>query len=158
MKTMTMIRYTLGFATIVGATVAVGATAEARSVGGIAGGAGQDALSACFSPQSDGAILSVAASGCNASPQFCVPLVVDNGGPHPVQVVVLGVSQSDNIGCFARATDQAGTITTQTAKMGAPTFGSPSLISLGGVSTPDGGMLFACCDMDPGTKLFTINW
>jgi hypothetical protein len=158
MKTITMIRYALGLATIVGATVAVGATAEARSVGGIAGSVGPDALSTCFSPQSNGAILGVAASGCNTSPQFCVPLVVDDGGPHPVQVEVLSPSQSDNIGCFARATDQTGVITTQTAKMGAPTFGGPSLISLGGVSTPAGGMLFACCDMPPGTELFTINW
>jgi hypothetical protein len=155
MKIINGIRYALGFAIVAGATIAIGATAEARSVGGTSGQAGPDAQSVCFQPQSNGAILSVAAAGCNASPQFCVPLVVDEPTNSPL-IAVLQPAGAGVMGCFATTATSEG-VTTSTAKLNAPNSGFAE-INLGQVSVSNAGSLFVCCDMPPTTEIITVNW
>jgi hypothetical protein len=158
MKTMTTIRYGLGIATLVGATVAVGATAEARSVAAFAGQPQNPLDYDCF-VNANGVVTNI----CNTTRQFCVPLVVDDGGPHPVQVEVRASDTKHNLTCFAQVGAQNGGFAGGSQMLPAPALATDVVINLGGQSTPAGGTLWACCKVDPtdatgSAQIESINW
>jgi len=157
MKIITMIRHALGFATVVVATLAVGATAEARTIAGTAGQPGPDAQSACFEPLSTGVIQSTGASGCNATPQFCVQLVVDNGDAYYDIALQVLQNSANQIGCFATGVFNDGVIAAQSSKVFASENGT-STIEFNDFPVVDSGALFVCCDMTAGTQIQTVNW
>jgi hypothetical protein len=158
MKIMQIVQRVLGVTAIMGATVAIGVTAEARSIGAFAGAATTVSQASCFVNVSGG----VQNKNCTTTAQWCMPLVVDDNGPHPVQIAVRAVgSNTNNIGCFSDSFDQYGNLYQSSEGLYyPPQTNQEELMAVppGGLSTPAGGTLMACCDVGPMASIQSVNW
>lgn len=127
--------------------------AEARSVSAFLGQAQNSSNIGCFT-NSNGKITN---TSCGTT-QFCVALPVDSA-LHTIEVTVRAPDVSHNIGCFAQAVDRNGVSAGGTGPDQFPsTFGSDQVLSLGTVSVPSAGGLYACCDMAQTSKWDSVNW
>ena len=127
--------------------------ASARSVSAFNGLASQPSEASCWSHWG-GAITNV----CASSRRWCMPLVVDTAGWFTVYVAAYGASPSNNVGCFATGLNRELTAAWNSSTNYLQAFGSSQQIVLSGSYVPDGGSLYACCDVSPGGKINNVRW
>jgi hypothetical protein len=153
MNMMTVLRSALGLATIAGATMAVGVTAEARSVPGFTGQAQNPGLATCFT-NSNGRVTNV----CSSQETYCVPMASD-GAAHTVEITMYAPNLSNNISCTAVATNPQGGMVGTTGPGSPGTVGEDVSVTLvPSLSVPSEGGMYACCSMMPGTRIDTLNY
>jgi hypothetical protein len=151
-KTMSTIRYAMGFVAIAGATMAVGATAEARSVSAFTGQPQNPNDYTCFT-NSGGTVSNV----CASTRRFCAALVVDDAS-HDPQVTVFAPDIGHNIICFGQTVNPDGSPFSNTKHFSPTHFGVTQTLDLGSVTVPDAGALWVCCDVAPGATIDTFNY
>jgi hypothetical protein len=150
---ITILRSVLGLVTLVGAIMAVGVTAEARSVSAFAGQAQNPALSTCFT-NSWGTVT----NACSGPEEYCVPLWSDSAG-HTVEITMYAPDDSHNLSCEAFTTTPQGALSSWTTEEGSPTVGEDVQVTLSpSLSVPSEGGLFVCCAMAAGARIDTINY
>jgi hypothetical protein len=151
-KTLTIIRHALGLAAIGLATVAIGATAEARSGAAFAGQPQNPSDYTCFT-NANGRVI----NSCAATKRFCVPLVVDDAN-HTVSITVFSPDSNHLISCFAASAFPSGAISNFSGQFTVQNTGIDLTVPLPSVVVPTDGSLFTCCDIPQGARLDSVNW
>jgi hypothetical protein len=154
MKTMTILRTLVGSAAILCATMAVGVTAEARSVLAMSGTAETPSQATCF-----GNSLGTIINNCSSTVDYCVMLPVDSSS-HTITASVLAPDINHEISCYAMSVNSDGSYYSSTPGGAVQPSGTGShrQINLGNLYVPGGGGLFSCCTMAPTSRFDTVNW
>jgi hypothetical protein len=95
---------------------------------------------------------------CTQTKSWCIPAVVERDGAFAGWVYAKANSSASNVSCQAVAINSAGVIAAQTPFMNIPTYGSAQYITLGNVTVPTWGTLYACCNVNPGGILINYHY
>jgi hypothetical protein len=133
-----------------------GSVAEARSVSAFLGHPENPNDYSCFT-NANGRISNVCYSS-NQPKRYCVALPVDSSGEYIVQVTASAPDAEHGLSCFSRAMDRHAMSSWGSTNRPLTSFGSPQVIQMTYNKVPSFGVLYACCDMLPGSSISTINW
>jgi hypothetical protein len=152
MKTMTILRSTLGLAAIACATLGVGVTAEASSTSAFAGQPQNPADYTCFD-NTNGMVTNV----CTSTVEYCVPLLSSQSA-HTVEITLYAPTGSEQLQCMATSVTQYGVVSAWSGWNWAPQTGGDTQLVLSPTNVPSEGGLYACCSMEPGSRIDTIQF
>ena len=161
-----MRRTLLGYGTVVsvfaGMALVLASSSEAgptvHSVPAFLGQAQQASDYGCF-PNSGGAVTQSQSPSCSGTRQFCVALPIDpiGGTGSTVQIAVNAPDVNHNLSCFAHSWTQIGTLVSASQRLSPQSFSSPQILTFTPLNIAPAGVLYACCDMEPTTTMFSIS-
>lgn len=132
--------------------IGVTSNSDARSLTAFLGQPQSPADYSCFT-NSGGTVT----NNCSTTRQFCVVLPVDDS-THTIEITLFAPDINHNIACLGQANFRDNTSAGFTGFRSPSTFGSNQILTLPTLSVPSAGSLYACCNIAPTAKLYSINY